>query len=68
MHIERVIRGSSAERAGLRAGDLLLSLAGEAVGDIPSLAAAIANRSGETELQVLRNGTVLDVSAELKRE
>ena len=68
MRIEEVIRGSPAAHADLRAGDLLLSLAGEAVEDIPSLAAAIATRTGKTELQILRDGKIVEVVVELRRE
>lgn len=68
MHVDEVIAGSPAERAGLKAGDLLLSLAGESVSDIPSFAAAIAARTGETELQLLRDGSVLTVKAQLEQK
>lgn len=68
MLISQVVPGSPAKQAGLRAGDLLVSVSGEAVGDLPSLAAAIANCSGRTELQVVRRGKVLDAVVELKQE
>jgi hypothetical protein len=68
MRIDKVIPGSPAQQAGLRAGDLLLSLAGEAVEDIPSLAAAIAIRTGKTELQILRDGKITNVVVELRQE
>lgn len=67
MRIDQVMTGSAAEKAGLRSGDLLLALAGEAVSDIPSFAAAIAARSGRTELQLLRDGKVIEVTVELQQ-
>lgn len=66
MRVERVVPGSAAEKAGLLRGDLLLTLAGEAVSDIPSLAASIAARSGRTELQILRDGQVREVVVDLE--
>lgn len=66
MRIDQVLAGSAAERAGLRKGDLMLSLAGEAVSDIPSLAAAIAARTGRTELQILRDGAVHEIVVDLQ--
>jgi S1-C subfamily serine protease len=68
MRIDEVIVHSVADRAGLKPGDLLLALAGEAVSDIPSLAAAIAARNGETELQVLRGSDVLNVTVDLPQQ
>ncbi len=68
MRIDEVIPGSAAEKAGLKAGDLLLALAGEAVSDIPSFAAAVAARSGATELQVLRGSDVLKVTVEFQQQ
>jgi S1-C subfamily serine protease len=56
LKIRQVIPGSAAEHAGLLQGDLILSLAGESVGDPQSFAAAIANRRGNTQIAILRNG------------
>lgn len=68
MLISQVIPGSPAEQAGLQAGDLLLSLSGEPVGDIPSLAATIASCSGKTRVQLLREGKTIEAVVELKQE
>jgi S1-C subfamily serine protease len=68
LKIEQVIPGSAAERAGLQQDDLILSLAGESVGDGQSFAAAIANRRGNTEILVLRNGQKHVVNAVLQGE
>jgi S1-C subfamily serine protease len=66
MRIDQVIAGSAAEKAALKPGDLVVALAGEAVSDIPSFAAAIAAKTGRTELQVFRDGQLLHVSVELQ--
>ena len=68
MRIDEVILNSAADKAGLKPGDLLLALAGEAVSDIPSFAAAIASRSGAMELQVLRGGEVVKVTVDLQQQ
>ncbi|HZL38552.1 MAG TPA: PDZ domain-containing protein [Tepidisphaeraceae bacterium] len=68
VRVDEVIAGSAADKAGLKAGDLLLALAGQAVSDIPSFAAAIAARSGETQLQVLRGSNVLKVTVDLRQQ
>jgi small nuclear ribonucleoprotein (snRNP)-like protein len=68
MRVDEVIPGSTAEKAGLKQGDLVLALAGEAVSDIPSLAAAIAARSGETELQVLRGTEIIKITVDLQQQ
>lgn len=68
MHIDEVVPGSAADRAGLKPNDVLLALAGEAVSDVPSLAAAIASRSGQTELQVLRGEQILSITVDLQQK
>ena len=68
VRIDQVMPGSAADKAGLRQGDLLLALADEPVADIPSLAAAIAARSGPTELQTLRGDKVLKVDVDLQQK
>ena len=64
LRIDQVITGSAADRAGLQQEDLILSLAGESVGDPHAFAAAIANRRGDTPIMILRNGQqhVVDVN------
>jgi S1-C subfamily serine protease len=66
LRVDNVIDGSPAQRAGLLKGDLILTFAGEPVGDLAGLATAIANRRGETEMVVLRNGVKQIVKAQLQ--
>jgi hypothetical protein len=66
MRIEQVIQNSAAADAGLRDGDFILSLAGSPVGDVPSFAAAIAERNGQTDLEILRDGRPVTVRVNLK--
>jgi S1-C subfamily serine protease len=56
LKIRQVVPGSAADHAGLHQDDLILSLAGESVGDPQGFAAVIANRRGNTEIAILRNG------------
>jgi hypothetical protein len=67
MHVDEVVPGSAAQEAGLKVGDLVISLAGESVSDIPSFAAAIAARTGQTELQVFRDGKIVKISVVLRQ-
>jgi serine protease Do len=67
VRVDQVMPGSAAERAGLRTGDVLVALAGEAVNDIPTFAAAIAARRGPTELQVVRGAEVVTVTVDLQQ-
>jgi S1-C subfamily serine protease len=66
LRITQVIGGSVAEAAGLQPEDLILSLAGQPVGDAPTFAAAIANRRGKTELTILRDGKSMTVTVALE--
>jgi S1-C subfamily serine protease len=66
VRIEQVIEHSAAADGGLRDGDFILSLAGSSVSDVPSFAAAIAERNGQTDLAVLRDGQPVTVTVNLK--
>ncbi|MGA2439353.1 MAG: PDZ domain-containing protein [Tepidisphaeraceae bacterium] len=68
LRISHIIPGSPAERAGLQPDDLILKLAGESVGDAPTFAAAIANRRGNTRIDVLRKGQLHVVNVVLQVE
>jgi hypothetical protein len=64
----RVAPGSSAEKAGLKEGDFIVSLAGQPVMDVWQFGAEIAKCDGATELHVVRAGESLTVRALLKPE
>lgn len=66
LRVEEVENGSTAQRGGLRVGDLILAIAGEAVGDAPTFAAVIATRRGRTELQVLRASETVSLWVDLQ--
>jgi len=66
LRISAVLEGSAAERAGLQAGDLILKLAGQSVGDAPEFAAAIADHRGQTQMEILRKGQRHIVSVDLQ--
>ncbi|MGD0770772.1 MAG: PDZ domain-containing protein [Tepidisphaeraceae bacterium] len=68
LRISHVIPGSPAERAGLQPDDLILKLAGASVGDAPTFAAAIANRRGNTRIDLLRKGQLHVVNVLLQVE
>ena len=68
MRIEKVIPDTPAERVNLRDGDFVLSLGGAPVNDLPSFAAAIAARDGETELEILRGERTFKVTVMLKQK
>ena len=68
MRIDQVIAGSAADSAGLKVGDLVLSIAREPVADLPSFAAAIAARSGPTELAILRDQQLIRVTVDLQQQ
>ncbi len=65
MRIEEILPETAAQRAGLKVGDLILAIADQPVGDAVAFAAAIANRMGRTELQILRDGRIGKITVEL---
>lgn len=68
VRVDDVIPGSVADKAGVKPGDVLLSMAGEPVTDLPTFAAAIAARDGQTDLQLLRGDKIFTVSAYLQQQ
>ena len=68
MRLEKVMPDTPAETVGLREGDFILSMGGAPVSDLPSFAAAIAARDGETELEILRGEKTLKVTVMLKQK
>ena len=63
--VREVLQGSPAEKAGILPGDMILQLAGQNIEDPPSFATAIANRSGPTDLQILRDGKIIPMHVTL---
>lgn len=64
--VNRVVAGSAADKARIQKGDLILQLAGHDIDDLFSFTTAIANCSGPTDLQILRNGKLVDTHVVLK--
>jgi S1-C subfamily serine protease len=66
VRVEKLFADSAASRAGIRVGDVIVAIAGRAVHDIPSFAAAIAAGNGATELEVLRDGETVKLTVDLQ--
>lgn len=66
LRVAKVLPDSPAVAGGLKAGDLILSLAGEPVEDLTTFAAAISSHRGPTELQLIRDGKETTVAVNLQ--
>jgi len=62
--VQQVIAGGAAERAGLKAGDIVLAMAGTAVAEVEEVAAIAELIQGPRplEMELLRNGERLTIS------
>ncbi len=63
--VQLVLPDSPAQKAGLHNGDLILSMAGEPVGELAAFASKLASRSGKTALGVLRDSQEMTIEVEL---
>jgi membrane-associated protease RseP (regulator of RpoE activity) len=66
--VEEVLPDSAAATAGLQMDDMILSIGGEAVEDVATFAANIANRRGRTELLILRDGREQSIVVDLQAQ
>ncbi|HEV2293745.1 MAG TPA: PDZ domain-containing protein [Tepidisphaeraceae bacterium] len=66
LRVVKVFPNSPAVAGGLKAGDLVLALAGEPVEDLPTFAAAISSHSGPTELKLIRDGKETTITVNLE--
>ncbi|MFQ5679097.1 MAG: PDZ domain-containing protein [Gemmatimonadota bacterium] len=67
--ITEVVEDSPAEKAGLKAGDVILSVAGEEVEDRSDLVRALRDQeAGPVEVRVMRDRRELTVTVELEEE
>ena len=56
--VSKVIQGTPAERAGIRVGDLIVSLDGDEISNSVDLRRALRNKSGESfDVEVIRDST-----------
>jgi serine protease Do len=67
INVNRVAKGSAAEMAGLRSGDIILSLDGEPMQSQSQFLNAIRSRAADTDIhiQVQRSGNLIDLKARL---
>jgi serine protease DegQ len=67
--VRDVANGSVAEKAGLKAGDVIVSLNGDRIRSVRDLRAKLSTRSGDkattAKLRVLRNHSEISLSVEL---
>jgi len=65
--VERVDKGTPAEKGGLKAGDVITELNGKSVSDVNQFRMAVANEQpgSKINMQVLRNGKTEEVNATL---
>lgn len=66
LKVVEVVPGSAAHRAGLRVDDLILTLAGDPVGDTTGFAIAISHCRGPTDLRIVRDNAEVVIRVELK--
>jgi S1-C subfamily serine protease len=67
--VAEVVDNTPAHRAGIRKGDLILSIGGETIGDPPTFAAAITPfQSRNATFRVLRDGREIELSVDLQRK
>jgi len=64
--VTEVIEDTPAQRAGIRAGDVIVSVEGDDVNDTDELVKALADRDGKVSIDVLRRGGRRTVEAELE--
>jgi hypothetical protein len=66
LRVMQVVLHSAADQAGIRPGDLILSIGGQEMPLPACLAAAVALQRGPTEMQILRGTTVMRVMPDLE--
>lgn len=64
--VVEVLDGTPAEKAGLRAGDVISAVEGESVADADDLVRALRDENGRVSLSVVRRGERRTVEAELE--
>ncbi|MFA7268212.1 MAG: Do family serine endopeptidase [Sterolibacterium sp.] len=67
--IAGVMRGSPADRAGIRPGDILLSVAGKPIGDAQSMIELISAQTPgqQTQLKIRRTGKEVDIAVTIAK-
>jgi hypothetical protein len=68
VRVVQVFPNTAAQRAGLQPDDLILTLAGQPVGDTTAFATAISRCAGDTELHILHAGQETTIHVELTRQ
>lgn len=66
--VQNVDANSIGAKGGIQNGDLILTFAGEDVGDPNELASVLAGRTGATQVKLLRDGKPLDLTLVLPAE
>jgi C-terminal processing protease CtpA/Prc len=67
--VEDVVDGGAAEKAGIRAGDIIIEIGDESVGDTDELSKAIRAMEGDvpTTIVIIRDGETITVEATVEK-
>ncbi len=67
--VEEIVGGGAAEEAGIHAGDVIIEIDGESVGDTGELSRAIGRMQGDvpTPIVIVRSGETITVEATVKK-
>jgi len=67
--VEDIVDGGAAEKAGIHAGDVIIEIDGESVGDTDELSKAISEMQGDapTPIVIVRNGETITVEATVEK-
>jgi hypothetical protein len=66
IRVDQVVRGTAADKAGLKRGDMIVAVADEPIVDLPTFAAAVAVSRGPTHLRIERGGETMDLVVNLQ--
>ena len=66
--VNRVLEGTPAEKAGIKAGDVLVEVAGEEIAEVRDVWKALAEKDGEVKVEVIRDKRRVNLKADIEKQ